>query len=217
MQIYCSSEQKELLLLRKWHKGVIRLGGTSPRKNIGRRVRWEFRGTGTVIVHPVASWIFPPTKRSQSPLVIYSSTGPVERMLETPGFTPLLVHLESMTAKPTAVGGSKTCVAWKVEKAAHYFVHTDKITTDASTDQGREPPLVSKLPHMRRGTPLIQTSPQFFERFLAPGNPERQRGRMPVLHIQYVGEYDVINIPNYCGDYRSPLTITQCQHVSFIE
>ncbi len=28
---------------------------------------------------------------------------------------------------------SKTCVTWKAEKAVHYFVHTDKVTTDSFT------------------------------------------------------------------------------------
>ncbi len=55
-------------------------------------------------------------------------------MLAATGFTPLLVNLESMTSKPNASGGSKDCVAWKVEKAMHYFVHADKGTTDFSTD-----------------------------------------------------------------------------------
>ncbi len=44
-------------------------------------------------------------------------------MLAATGFVPLLVNLKSMTAKPKADGGSKNCVAWKVEKAVHYFVH----------------------------------------------------------------------------------------------
>ncbi len=54
-----------------------------------------------------------------------------ERMLVATGFTPLLVNLESMTSKASAGGGSKDCVAWKVKKAMHYFVHADK---DSSTD-----------------------------------------------------------------------------------
>ncbi len=49
--------------------------------------------------------------------------------------TPLLVNLESMTSRPSAVGGSKDCVTWKVEEShMHYFVHACKITTDSSTD-----------------------------------------------------------------------------------
>ncbi len=44
-----------------------------------------------------------------------------------------------MTAKPSAGGGSKDCVTWKVEKAVRYFVHADKVTTDSSTDYGKEP------------------------------------------------------------------------------
>ncbi len=44
-------------------------------------------------------------------------------MLAVVGFTPLLMNLERMTSKPKAGGGSTDCVAWKVEKAVHYFVH----------------------------------------------------------------------------------------------
>ncbi len=46
-----------------------------------------------------------------------------ERMLTATGFTPLLVNLEGVTSKPNAGMGSK-------EKAMHYFVHADKLTTD---------------------------------------------------------------------------------------
>ncbi len=60
-------------------------------------------------------------------------------MLAATCFTPLLVNLDSMTLKPTAGGGSKDCVARKVEKAVLYFVHADKVTTDSSTDNGKEP------------------------------------------------------------------------------
>ncbi len=44
-------------------------------------------------------------------------------MLAVTRFTPLLVNLESMTSKPNAGGSSNNCVAWKVEKAVHYFVN----------------------------------------------------------------------------------------------
>ncbi len=60
-----------------------------------------------------------------------------ERMFAAKGFTPLLVNFGSMTSKPNTGGGSKDCVAWKVEKAVHYFVHVDKVTTDSSTDKGK--------------------------------------------------------------------------------
>ncbi len=40
-----------------------------------------------------------------------------------------------MTSKPNPGGGRKGCVAWKVEKAAQYFVHADKVTTDSPTDK----------------------------------------------------------------------------------
>ncbi len=67
-------------------------------------------------------------------------------MLAATGLTPLLVNLESMTSKLNADGGSKNCVAWKVEKAVHYFVHAGKVTTDSSTDYGKElQPLVRCL------------------------------------------------------------------------
>ncbi len=55
-----------------------------------------------------------------------------ERMLATTSLIPLLV-----TSKPNAGGGSKDCVAWKVEEAVHNFVSTDKVTTDSSTDLGK--------------------------------------------------------------------------------
>ncbi len=53
-----------------------------------------------------------------------------ERMLAATGLTLLLVNFEIMTSKPSAGGGSKDCVTWKVEEAVHYFVHADKVTTD---------------------------------------------------------------------------------------
>ncbi len=59
-------------------------------------------------------------------------------MLEATGFTSLLVNFKSMTSKPNSGGDSKDCVAWKVEKAVHYFINADKVTTDSSTDQGKE-------------------------------------------------------------------------------
>ncbi len=43
------------------------------------------------------------------------------------------MNLESMASKPYASGGSKDCAAWKVEKAVHYFVNSDKGATDSST------------------------------------------------------------------------------------
>ncbi len=61
------------------------------------------------------------------PVWDYSDT---ERMLATTSLTPLLVNLQSMTSKPNAGGG----VAWKVEKAVHYFVHVNKVATNSSTD-----------------------------------------------------------------------------------
>ncbi len=53
-------------------------------------------------------------------------------MLAATGFTLLLVNIERMTSKPKAGGACTDCVAWKVEKAVHYFfMH---VTTDSSTD-----------------------------------------------------------------------------------
>ncbi len=43
--------------------------------DIGGRVREGLQGTGIAIVRPVATGISPPTKHSQHPLAIYSSTG----------------------------------------------------------------------------------------------------------------------------------------------
>ncbi len=56
------------------------------------------------------------------PVQDHSNAG---RMITATGFTPILMNLESMTSKPNAGGGSKDCAAWKVEKAVHYFVHSD--------------------------------------------------------------------------------------------
>ncbi len=101
-------------------------------------VRRGLLGRGTATVHPVATWMSP-----QSPPVIFSALDytNAENMLAATSFVPLLVNLESVTSKvqPNAGGGSKNCVAWKVEKAMHYIEHADKVTTDSSTDQGQEP------------------------------------------------------------------------------
>ncbi len=59
-------------------------------------------------------------------------------MLTATGFTPLLVNLENVISNPNAGGGSKDCVTWKVEEAVHFSVHTDKVTTDCSTDKAKE-------------------------------------------------------------------------------
>ncbi len=55
-------------------------------------------------------------------------------ILATSGFTPPLVNLESITAKPRVGRGSKNFARGKVKKAVCYFVHTEKATTDSSTD-----------------------------------------------------------------------------------
>ncbi len=44
------------------------------------------------------------------------------------------------------------------------------------------------LSHMGRSEALLKTSPNIFERFLAPGNPKRECGRMLVLHIRDASE-----------------------------
>ncbi len=41
------------------------------------------------------------------------------------------IPVESMTAKPRVGGSSKNDVPWKVEKAARYFVHADKVTKES--------------------------------------------------------------------------------------
>ncbi len=72
-------------LLQTWYKGVIRQGGTSSEGGIGRWVRGVLQGIGAAIVHPVATWISPPTWSSQSPLTIYFSTGLLERWTHVDG------------------------------------------------------------------------------------------------------------------------------------
>ncbi len=47
------------------------------------------------------------------------------------GSSPLLVNLGSTTSKSNVDGGSKDCMAWKAEKAVHYFVHAVKVTTNS--------------------------------------------------------------------------------------
>ncbi len=54
-----------------------------------------------------------------------------ERMLAATGFAPLMVNLKSMTTKPNVGGDSKNCVAWKVQKAVHYVVHTGKVSKES--------------------------------------------------------------------------------------
>ncbi len=55
-------------------------------------------------------------------------------MLTANTFTPQLVNLESLTAKPRSGGGSRNCAASKVEEAVHYVVHIDKVTADSYKD-----------------------------------------------------------------------------------
>ncbi len=101
------------------------------RGSIGGRVGGELLGRGTAIVRPVDGcrghnilWQF-------VPVWDYSDA---ERMLATTSLAPLLVNLQSMTSKPSAGGGSKDCVTWKVEEAVHNFVRADKVTTNSFTD-----------------------------------------------------------------------------------
>ncbi len=103
-------------------------------------------------------------------------------MLEATGFTSLLVNFKSMTSKPNSGGDSKDCVAWKVEKAVHYFIH------GFFYGLGKRAAATGGLSHMGRCTTPLQTSPQIFEHFLAPGDPGREWGRMLVLHIQDASE-----------------------------
>ncbi len=53
---------------------------------------------------------------------------------------------------------------------------------------GKRATAVGGLSHMGHGAAPLQTSPQVFQHFLAPGNPGREWGRMLVLHIQDAGE-----------------------------
>ncbi len=61
------------------------------------------------------------------------------------------MNLESITSRPDAGGGSKDCVARKIEKAVHCFILADKVTTESSTDLGKEPqPLEDCLIYSKR-------------------------------------------------------------------
>ncbi len=59
------------------------------------------------------------------------------------------------------VGAAKNSVGWRVEKAMHYFVHANKVTTGSSTDPGKE-----SKPFTHFNT--------IFEHFLAPDNPGKE-------------------------------------------
>ncbi len=103
---------------------------------------------------------------------------PAECIMTATGFTPLLMNLESMTSKHNAGEGSKDCVAWPCItlymqiKSPQILLQNRKIAAAAGG-----------LSHMGRGAAPLQTSPQVFEHFLAPGNPAREWERMLVLHI----------------------------------
>ncbi len=62
--------------------------------------------------------------------------GQLERMLAETGFTPLLVNLESLTARPSAGGGQQTLC--RIENACMYFfVYIDKVTTVSFSNYGK--------------------------------------------------------------------------------
>ncbi len=108
-------------------------------------------------------------------------------MLTAMGYTPLLVNRESMTSKPNAGGGSKDYFTWKVEETVHNFVRTEKVTTDSSTDYGKNRSRWKAVSFGMWCSPSSNFS-ACFEHFLGPGNPGREWGRMLVLHIQDAGE-----------------------------
>ncbi len=63
-----------------------------------------------------------------------------------------------MTSKPTAGGGSKDRVTWKVEKAVHNFVHAD--VTEGNEffyGLGKIVEAAGGLPRMGRGATPLQT------------------------------------------------------------
>ncbi len=75
------------------------------------------------------------------------------------------MNLESITSRPDAGGGSKDCVAWKVEKAVHYFILADEVTMDSSTDLGKEPqPLEDCLIYSKR---CFYDSPDYSPTFIS--------------------------------------------------
>ncbi len=63
-------------------------------------------------------------------------------MLAASGVTPLLGMGMST--------GSKNCVAWKVEKAVCYFVHTEQVTTDSPRSQPMEICLIRQVAQLFR-------------------------------------------------------------------
>ncbi len=68
----------------------------------------------------------------------YGATQTLNGCLRRRVFTLLLANLKSITSKPNTGVGSKNSVSWNVKKATHYFEHTGKVTTDSSTDYGKE-------------------------------------------------------------------------------
>ncbi len=109
-------------LLQTWHKGVIWQGGTRSGGDTGGRVRGKLQGIGTAIVYTVATQ--ETFTISSGNLFRHGAIRTLNACWRRWIFTSLLVNLESMTAKPGAGGSSKNRVAWKVEKAVHYFVQT---------------------------------------------------------------------------------------------
>ncbi len=84
-----------------------------------------------------------------------------ERMLAATDLTPRLVNRESMTSKLNAGGGSKDPVAWKIEKAVHYFVHADKVFYGL----GKGAAAAGGLSDVGRGAATLQTSRTFLNTF----------------------------------------------------
>ncbi len=132
-------------------------------------LRW-----GTASVHPVATWMPPRMKHSQSPLAVCSSAGLLEHWTRVGG------------------GGFYTAVgeSWKCDLEAQCRCGQQRL----SHGKSRRPCIIlylqitspwillrirkrsrrrRGLPHMGRGVVPFQTSPQVFEHFLAPVNPGR--------------------------------------------
>ncbi len=108
-----------------------------------------------------ATWI--------SPLVICSSTGLSERWTHVGGDG--LVDLESMVAKPKVRGGGGQNLRrmGSLEDCALFFTFRQG-RHGFFYGQGKRAATTGELPHMERGAALLQTLPQVFECFLAPGN-----------------------------------------------
>ncbi len=86
-------------------------------------------------------------------------------MLAATDFTWLLENLKNMTTMPRVNRGSRNGIVWKVEKAVHFFVHVDKVTTNFSTDWGKVSQLMESCLIWDMAQPLYKLHSSFLSAF----------------------------------------------------